>query len=72
MKKLFFAFMALTAWAVQTRAADGITIANANVPKGGESVVEVLLTSADMSYGGFQFEVKLPTGISLEKVEKAA
>ena len=64
--------MALTAWAVQTRAADGITIANANVPKGGESVVEVLLTSADMSYGGFQFEVMLPTGISLENVEKAA
>ena len=72
MKKLFFAFMALTAWAVQTRAADGITIANANVPKGGEAVVEVLLTSADMSYGGFQFEVMLPTGISLENVEKAA
>ncbi len=72
MKKLLCAFMALTAWATQTRATDGITIANANIPKGGESVVEVLLTSADMSYGGFQFEVTLPTGISLENVEKAA
>ena len=72
MKQLLCAFMALTAWAAQTRATDGITIADANIPKGGESVVEVLLTSADMSYGGFQFEVKLPTGISLEKVEKAA
>ncbi len=72
MKKIIFAFMAFTAWAVQTRAADGITIANANVPKGGEAVVEVMLTSADMSYGGFQFEVTLPAGVSLVKVEKAA
>ena len=63
--------MALTAWATQTGAADGITIADANIPKGGEAVVEVSLISADKSYGGFQFDVKLPAGVSLVKVEKA-
>ena len=50
---------------------DGITIADANIPQGGKTVVEVQLTSAIMSYSGFQFDVMLPTGISLTKVEKA-
>lgn len=72
MKKLLCALMALTAWVAQTRATDGITIADANIPKGGEAVVEVSLISADKSYGGFQFDVKLPAGVSLVKVEKAA
>jgi hypothetical protein len=71
MKKLLCAFMALTAWVAQTWAADGITIADANIPQGGETVVEVLLTSAEKSYGGFQFEVALPAGVSLVKVDKA-
>ena len=71
MKKLLCALMALTAWVAQTRATDGITIADANIPKGGEAVVEVSLISADKSYGGFQFDVKLPAGVSLVKVEKA-
>lgn len=71
MKKLLCALMALTAWGAQTRATDGITIADANIPKGGEAVVEVSLISADKSYGGFQFDVKLPAGVSLVKVEKA-
>lgn len=71
MKKLLCAFMALTAWVAQTWAADGITIVDANIPQGGETVVEVLLTSAEKNYGGFQFEVALPAGVSLVKVEKA-
>lgn len=71
MKKLLCAFVALTAWAAQTWAADDITIADIEIPQNGEAVVEVELTSVDMSYGGFQFDVKLPAGVSLTKVVKA-
>ncbi len=35
-------------------------------------MVEVQLNSTDKSYGGFQFEVTLPKGVALVKVEKAA
>ena len=71
MKKLLCAFLALMACVAYTRAADGITIADVNLPKGGDAVVEVQLISAELSYAGFQFDIVLPKGISLTKVEKA-
>ena len=71
MKKLLCAFVALTAWATYTWAADDITIADIEIPQNGEAVLEVELTSVEKNYGGFQFDVKLPAGITLTKVGKA-
>ena len=72
MKKNLFALMALLGWSLQMMAADGISAANVTVPKGGTNVLEVEMESVEKSYGGFQFEVKLPAGISATKAEKTA
>lgn len=71
MKKVLCALMALFAWASQTMAADGISAADVSVPQGGTAVLEVQLESVVKSYGGFQFDLKLPAGISATKIEKA-
>lgn len=72
MKKNLFALMALLGWSLQMMAADGISAADITVPKGGTNVLEVEMESVEKSYGGFQFEVKLPAGISATKAEKTA
>ena len=72
MKKNLFALMALLGWSLQMMATDGISAADITVPKGGTNVLEVEMESVEKSYGGFQFEVKLPAGISATKAEKTA
>ena len=72
MKKNLFALMALLGWSLQMMAADGISAADVTVPKGGTNVLEVEMESVEKSYGGFQFEIKLPAGISATKAEKTA
>lgn len=72
MKKNLFALMALLGWSLQMMAADGISAADITVPKGGTNVLEVEMESVEKSYGGFQFEIKLPAGISATKAEKTA
>lgn len=72
MKKFIFSMMALFAMVSTSLAEDKLVFGNAYVPQGGSATVAVSLISAQRHYGGFQFDVKLPKGISATGVIKAA
>ena len=72
MRKYLFAFMALFGWSSQMMAADHLGVPDITVPKGGTNVLEVSLENTERSYGGFQFDMKLPAGISAVAIEKTA
>ena len=63
MRKII-ALVTFMVWTLQMSAADGISIANVSIPQGGEAIVEVQLESVQKKYGGFQFDLKLPAGIT--------
>ena len=71
MRKLF-ALVAFMVWTLQASATDGITIANVSIPESGEAIIEVNLESVTRKYGGFQFDLQLPAGISATTIVKAA
>lgn len=71
MKKILCVFVALFGWVSHTMGADGISAVDVTIPKGGSAVLEVQLVSEVKKYGGFQFDLRLPEGLSATKVEKA-
>ena len=63
----------LVGLAVSTKAADGIVASDINIPQGGSAKLSVQLNNTVRdNYGGFQFELKLPAGISATSIEQAA
>ena len=71
MRKLF-ALVAFMVWTLQASATDGISVANVPIPQSGEAIIEVNLESVTRKYGGFQFDLQLPAGISATTIVKAA
>ena len=69
MKKIFCTLLVLIASVVSANATDGITAQNVTVPKGGTALLEIDLTN-EKAYGAFQFDIKLPAGISATDVLK--
>lgn len=70
MKKVW-AFLAFMVWTLHASATDGITIANVSIPQGGEAIATVNLESVTSKYGGFQFDLQLPAGISAAAIVQA-
>ena len=52
-------------------AEDGITTSNISIPKGGSVRMEIDMNNSQ-GYGGFQFDLRLPDGISATEIEKAS
>lgn len=71
MKKKILTLSVLMASAVQLWAADGLTATDVTVPQGGNCVLSIQLNNTERQYGGFEFELKLPQGISATAIEKA-
>lgn len=72
MKKVILSVLMLVGLAVSTKAADGIVASDINVPQGGSAKLSVQLNNTVRdNYGGFQFELKLPAGISATSIEQA-
>ena len=73
MKKVILSVLMLVGLAVSTKAADGIVASDINIPQGGSAKLSVQLNNTVRdNYGGFQFELKLPAGISATSIEQAA
>lgn len=70
-KYILFLIVALFECMGNMFAADGITATDIVIPQGGSAVLEIQLNSTDLRYGGFQFDITLPQGISMVKMEKA-
>lgn len=69
MKKILCTLLVLIASVVSAYADDGITAQNVTVPKGGTALLEIDLTN-EKAYGAFQFDIKLPVGLSATDVLK--
>lgn len=72
MKKFLCTLLVLVASAVQAFATDEITAADLSIPQGGTERLIINLSNPDGTYGGFQFDLKLPEGVSATAVQKAA
>ncbi len=72
MKKFSCTLLVLVASAVQAFATDEITTADLSIPQGGTERLMINLSNPDGNYGGFQFDLKLPEGVSATAVQKAA
>ena len=73
MKKVILSVLMLVGLVASTKAADGIVASDINVPQGGSAKLSVQLNNTVRdNYGGFQFELKLPAGISATSIEQAA
>ena len=70
-KYILFLIVALFECMGNMFAADGITATDIVIPQGGSAVLKIQLNSTDQRYGGFQFDITLPQGISMVKMEKA-
>jgi hypothetical protein len=69
MKKVILSVLMLVGLAVSIKAADGIVASDINVPQGGSAKLSVQLNNTVRdNYGGFQFELKLPAGISATSI----
>lgn len=72
MKKIFCTLLVLIASVVSAYATDGITAKNVIIPKGGTALLEIDLTSETQQYGGFQFKLQLPAGVSISEIKKTS
>lgn len=70
MKKILCTLLVLIASVVSAYAQDAITAKNVTIPQGSVATLEVDMTNS-IEYGGFQFDLKLPAGISATGVQKA-
>ncbi len=64
MKKILLAIMAVFVFTVSSSAQDKIEIKDVQIPEKGSANLEVNLISEQHSYIAFQFDLKLPAGIS--------
>ncbi len=64
MKKILLAIMAVFVFTVSSSAQDKIEIKDVKIPEKGSANLEVNLISEQHSYIAFQFDLKLPAGIS--------
>lgn len=64
MKKILLAIMAVFAFTVNSSAQDKIEIKDVKIPEKGSANLAVNLISQEHSYIAFQFDLKLPAGIS--------
>ena len=64
MKKIVIAILALFTFAVNIYAQDKIEISDVQIPEKGSANIVVNLISQERSYLAFQFDIKLPAGIS--------
>lgn len=71
MKKILCTLLVLIASVVSAYATDGITAKSVSIPQGNFATLEIDLTSETNKYGGFQFELKLPAGISVTGIQKS-
>lgn len=72
MKKILCTLLVLIASVVSAYATDALTAKNVTIQKGGTAVLEIELTNeATSEYGGFEFDLKLPSGITATKIQKA-
>ena len=63
----------LLGMAIGVKAADAIVASDISIPKGGSAKLSVQLSNPDKdNYGGFQFDLQLPAGISATGIEQAA
>ena len=73
MKKTLLSMLMLFGIVASTMADDAIVASNISIPQGGSAKLSVQLNNTDRdNYGGFQFELKLPAGISATAIEQAA
>lgn len=73
MKKVILSVLMLVGLVASIKAADGIVASDINIPQGGSAKLSVQLNNTVRdNYGGFQFELKLPAGISATSIEQAA
>ena len=71
MKKILCTLLVLIASVVSAYAQDNITAKDVSIPVGSVGLLEVDMTNT-ISYGGFQFDLKLPTAITASGVRKAS
>ena len=64
MKKIIFLLAVLTAWCGRA-AAEGLTVQNITIPKGGEATLEIALENPTTEFAAFQFNVELASGITV-------
>lgn len=69
--KLWYSLIVLVLSISQMFASDGFTATSVSIPQGGAARLEIDLNNSEGSYGGFQFELKLPAGITATVIEKA-
>ena len=69
MKKIFMLLAVLTAWC-GSAAAEGLTVQNITIPKGGEATLEVALENPTTEFAAFQFNVELAGGITVATNDK--
>lgn len=70
MKKILCTLLVLIASVVSAYAQDAITANNVTIPQGSVATLEVDMINS-IQYGGFQFDLQLPAGISATGVQKA-
>lgn len=64
MKKTIFLLAVLAAWCGRA-AAEGLTVQNITIPKGGEATLEIALENPTTEFAAFQFNVDLANGITV-------
>ena len=64
MKKTIFLLAVLAAWC-GSAAAEGLTVQNITIPKGGEATLEIALENPTTEFAAFQFNVDLASGITV-------
>jgi hypothetical protein len=70
MKKIVFIIFGLMAITGSVQAADNITAADITIQKNGSAALEIVLNSYDMNYGGFEFQLHLPQGVTASGIAK--
>jgi hypothetical protein len=70
MKKVFLTMLAFIAFSGFTYAEDKLVVGNVEIPQGGSAIVAVSLVN-ETPFGGFQFDMKLPAGISAKSIDPA-
>lgn len=70
MKKIFCTLLVLITSVVSAYAQDALTAKNVTIPQGSVATLEIDMTNSS-EYGGFQFDLQLPAGISATDVQKA-
>jgi hypothetical protein len=73
MKKVILSMLMLLGIVASVKATDEIVASNITIPQGGSEKLTIQLNNPDTeNYGGFQFELVLPAGISATSIVKAA